>query len=501
MKFWSNKTFAQKVGILGIFGLGILLVAGVVGGVIEIPPYWKAECRLTTKNADEKAKAVGRVMGLSFTSRRAGPTLIDRVKSLFRHDGTEGIRFVGGQSELKKFEGKEDIWVTSYEVNCTYPPISILEPGQTIGKPPEHLPAYCHIPPAASPSPNPGCSSLPCPQATPSPTPAELDAKNFEGYLKNKQSTKYGSYLQSVGALRVGTDPNLTEFWATGFVIADRLFATSCHAMEPLFEKGEYGLPKPDANEHYTFNKQNKLWVDFGTGQLNPDQNAHKLVPAEFVDCSYQEGLDIALLSLDAADVPPPITLFYDEDFANKVDGVPAALITYADLSHPEDEITNEMYDSFVKQDANQDQYWSYRKFVMWEGIIATAQCKNVDYLLNTASTTVGSSGSPVLAVFKPTDSSHPKPLSNSLNKPLVIGVHKCCSAYFGEEDAYQEMPTIACAKLHRSPFNQDVSSKSILEESRFCTALSNGVQIEDYSGQKYELECSENMVKVKKKS
>jgi hypothetical protein len=116
-----------------------------------------------------------------------------------------------------------------------------------------------------------------------------------------------------------------------------------------------------------------------------------------------------------------------------------------------------------------------------------------VDYLLNTASTTVGSSGSPVLAVFKSP--------GNPLTKPLAIGVHKCCAAYFGEEDAYQEMPTISCAKLHRSPFNQDVSSKSILEEPRFCKLLKDHIQIEDYDGHTYHLECSEHAVTVKKNS
>jgi hypothetical protein len=500
MKFSSNKTFAQKVKILAIFGLGALLV---VGGAVEITQkYWKTECRLTTNDADAKEKALGIAMGLNFASQRAKPTLIDRLIRIFRPDGREGISFVGGQSEVRVFEGKEEVRVPSYEVNCMYPPFSIAEPGQTIGHPPNPLPAYCHIPPAASPSPSPGqpgCSPLPCAQATPSPTPPELDAKKFEEYLKNNESTKYGSYLQSVGALRVGADQNLTEFWATGFVIADHLFATSCHAMEPLFKKGEYGIPEPDANGNYTFNNENKLWVDFATGQLNPDKNAHNLVPATFIDCSYREGLDIALLSLNAADVPPPVTLFYDEDFANKVSIEVAALISYGDLSHPVDEITSEMYKSFIDQDTNPSQYWSYRKFVMWEGIIATAHCKDVDYLLNTASTTVGSSGSPVLAVFKPSDSqssAHYDPLK----KPLAIGVHKCCSAYFGEEDAYQELPAIPCAKLHRSPFNQDVSSKSILEEPRFCKLLSKTVEIEDYSGQKYQLECSEHAVTVKKK-
>jgi hypothetical protein len=492
MKFWSNKTFAQRVPILAVFSAGVLAV--VAGGVEITQRYWNTECRLITNDAYAKEKTLGGLMGLSF----ARPTKEASSRDRTSPGEPEEIFFVGGQSELKNFEGgSEKIRVLSYEVNCLYPPFSIAESGQTIGKPPKSLPAYCHIPPAAtaSPSPgNPGCSTSPCPEATPSPTPSDLAADKLQEYLKTSGGGKYGSYLQSVGALRVGSDQNLAEFWATGFVIADHLFATSCHAMDPLFKKGEYGFPEPDANGSYTFNAQNKLWVDFGTGQLNPDPNAHHLISATFVDCSYHEGLDIALLSLDAAaDVPSAVTIFYDGDFANKVSGKAAALIAYGDLSHPVDEITNEMYKSFIDQDASPGQYWSYRKFVMWEGIIATAQCNNVDYLLNTASTTVGSSGSPVLAVFKSP--------GNPLTKPLAIGVHKCCAAYFGEEDAYQEMPTISCAKLHRSPFNQDVSSKSILEEPRFCKLLKDHIQIEDYDGHTYHLECSEHAVTVKKNS
>jgi hypothetical protein len=63
-------------------------------------------------------------------------------------------------------------------------------------------------------------------------------------------------------------------------------------------------------------------------------------------------------------------------------------------------------------------------------------------------------------------------------------------------------LPAIPCAKLHRSPFNQDVSSKSILEEPRFCKLLNgHNVQIEDYDGKPYHLECSARAVAVKKGS
>jgi hypothetical protein len=503
MKFWSNKTFAQAM-IQAIFGVGVLAVVG--GGAALAVRYWDTECRLTTNNADAQENTLGDVMRLSFAPQPAKASLIDRIKRFFRPDEPEQTFFVGGQSDVKVFEGREQIRVLSYEVNCMYPPFSIVGAGQTIGHPPNPLPAYCHIPPAATPSPTsgkPDCSTSPCAQATPSPTPSELAPTKLEEYLKNSGGTKYVSDLQRVGALKVG-DKNLTEFWASGFVIADHVFATSCHAMEPLFEKGEYGTPKPGDDGKYKVSENTQLWVDFGIGQVIPDPNAdNNLISATFEDCSDQEGLDVALLSLDAkADVPPPVTIFYDEDFADKVSGKPAVLITYGDLSHPVDEITSEMYASFVNQDVSAGQYWAYRKFVMWEGIIGTAHCKNIDYLLNTASTTVGSSGSPVMAVFPASGSSQSNALPDPLKEPLAIGVHKCCAAYFGEEEAYQSLPAIPCAKLHRSPFNQDVSSKSILEEPRFCKLLNgHNVQIEDYDGKPYHLECSARAVAVKKGS
>ena len=222
-------------------------------------------------------------------------------------------------------------------------------------------------------------------------------------------------------------------------------------------------------------------------------------------------------------DVPPQVPLLYDENFNAAVTGKPAAPIAYGDLSHPIDQVTSEMYAPFVHTDLPKDpkiKEYVYRKFAMWDGIIETAKCDNVDYELDTASTTLGSSGALVLGIFK--DAVPPRqstssnktespgraetdalgePTFTSLPSPLAIGMHKCCAAYFGEEDAYGPPPTIPCASLHRTPFNQNVSSKSILEEPRFCKLLYQSVIIKDVEGDEYHLECSDQSVVVKKGS
>ena len=310
MRLWSERTIAQKVGILAVFGGTALAAAIAVGGGAMIGDgYWNKKCVTTSRQEDKEN--LGKVMRFEVPPAEAKKSLFARSEDRSSAQDSEEIKFVGGVRVTEPFEVKERIRVIEYASNCMYPPFSVNENGQSLGHPPVPMPAYCHISrPTASPAPTPTSTPTPEPTPTPkcyapncapptpsptpncvipycalpkpSPTPSGLSKDKLEKDLKRTGAPKYPSYLQSVGALKVGlpdkkmgsTDeknPSPKEFWATGFMIADHVFATTCHAMEPLFHKDELGnLTKTSDGRFEVRNEDVELFVDFGIGRTSP---------------------------------------------------------------------------------------------------------------------------------------------------------------------------------------------------------------------------------------
>ncbi len=516
------------VGILGVFG-------GVAAGVFSVVPgasilsirYWKSLCKINSQEYATNMNELRRKLGLSFVEE-------EKVRS------SRGHRLVPGPIIQGSFEGDPDqpIDLINYDIPCKYPPYSISQNDsgrQALDEQPKPLPKYCYeITPTPTPPPPPttkggstptataasaaspsataniSCHSYSCPTPTPVPSPIDVLGKTKvqSALEESNDGNTAPRILEAVGALKVRlTDSTGTadskadsEFWGTGFVIADHVFAITCHVLEPLFDKDKDGKP---IKNHGTFRLRRgvKLSVDFTPGYPNyahPDSTNE--VAANYIDCSRQTGLDVALLYLDptSPSVPMPVTLYFDD--LEYLEAKPVVLVSYIDLLHPLDEITNEMYQPFVdaKSDDGSHKYGPYWKFAMVDGIVAARRCVDVDMLLDLADTSVGSSGALVLSIFKEFDP-HPATESRKIETrkaPLVVGLHKCCAAYFGEEKGYDPPPDIPCAALHRTPINQDVSTVSILKDDTLLPILKlHDVKVENNDGR-----CLDEFSKCKKK-
>ena len=453
---------------------------------------------------------------------------------------------VPGPPVRSNFEGDPDdpIDVINYEIACRYPPLSVLPSGsgQVIGYAPAVLPAYCHSQqiyirtatsthgpnssfdssPTPCPSPTPSASRdysyKYCPSPSPSPVPSELSKEKLHD-LGSGPGTLLNIPLEAVGALTIhmNSHPNSdrskpsnrsdsgeksgsdkengtgeAEMWGSGFMIADHIFATSCHVLEPLFERdpGTGKLARDDKDNFVVKEElKEKLYVHFAPlyfdrlynlehsfSQMPKEQKeSYSLeLKATYLDCSHQSGLDVAFFTIIDPNklAPLPVTLFYarDKSDLNTFTAKPAVLITYVDLIHPLDEITSEMYHCFAdpKDQLCQpaptptpsptpsptplptppyQEHVSYGKFIMIDGIVMAESCGGVHLLLDTADTSVGASGALVLDIFKPRD-----PLYATRPVPLAVGLHKCCAAYFGEVSSYGPPSSLACAALKRTP-------------------------------------------------
>src|SRR5258708_36987741 len=84
----------------------------------------------------------------------------------------------------------------------------------------------------------------------------------------------------------------------------------------------------------------------------------------------------------------------------------------------------------------------------------------DLSLLLDTADTTMGESGSPVMD------------LTQFSGKPLVVGVHTCCAAYFKYQKAEPPEHALSASWLRRTYRNQDVSSWAILKDTALYKVL-----------------------------
>jgi hypothetical protein len=281
------------------------------------------------------------------------------------------------------------------------------------------------------------------------------------------------------------------ELWGTGFMIGNNIFATSCHVIAPLLKRDEYGNLQRDGNGNLQLglDANEKLVVNFTATDVpaNDKDDYHVNAP---VVCSSRDGLDIALLEVyptneGGTKLPDALPLFYGtiQDLM-KIDikywriGV---LIGYGDLLHPIDETTREMYQPYEK-------YKNYQgsdvKVAMLDGIITKELCDddNLDIILDTADTTVGESGAIVTDSLDWFDKESPT---------FVLGVHTCCSAYFGPVKYATPRVEPACARLKRTFHNQDISSWSILNDRTLCRILeTHKGQMVDPKGNKTDISC-----------
>jgi hypothetical protein len=131
---------------------------------------------------------------------------------------------------------------------------------------------------------------------------------------------------------------------------------------------------------------------------------------------------------------------------------------------------------------------YSYGKSNSAVGIVDAESCNKdgkLNLLLDTADTSVGASGALVLDVYKTID--HPR------RRPLALGLHKCCDAFFGTVNDYDQPEGLNCAVLERTPNNQDVTSNSIIKDPTLCYYLrAHSAWKSDDDGNESPVSCTE---------
>jgi hypothetical protein len=271
--------------------------------------------------------------------------------------------------------------------------------------------------------------------------------------------------------------------WSTGFVVADRVIATTCHALAPIMviENGERVLQVANDEE---------MVITFSSTIDGLHQERDCKISRKVLRCSAQEGLDIALLGIDEdsckedGDVPDQLSL-YDGDDVVPVIGMintpivaggvplptlkiaPLAVVAYGDVDHSVDSYIAELYGQYRDH--------RYDKFLLKDLALGRDECvkynprssgKGFSVLLDIANTTAGESGG-VLIDLEPSDVS-----GNGNGSGKVVGVHTCCSTFFSNEKGEPPRPELPCARLKRTFDNQAVSSWSILHDDVLCGVL-----------------------------
>jgi len=306
---------------------------------------------------------------------------------------------------------------------------------------PTQLPSSCT---SANPTKN------PTPRPTPTPPQSVLD--------KKKEILTLAQSVGRLGIRRQGTPPDKgADFWATGFLIAPDVIATTCHVMDPVMvvKNGKHELHL-DGEE---------LVVDFAWTTGDKDYT-YQCVINKVLGCSSRPGMDVALLGFDkgACQSPSrlgtlPSGLVLDTAEPQGIENDNFSLVGFADMNHPIDADTQDIYkpwkDTIKKADA---------QFVMGDQVPQVDKCggTQVEILLDFAITTIGESGA-VLTDLTKAES----------GKPLkVFGMHTCCSAFFKDEYGVPPKSSTACAQLRRTFDNQAISTWSIFKDPELCPVL-----------------------------
>jgi hypothetical protein len=304
----------------------------------------------------------------------------------------------------------------------------------------------------------------------------------------------------------------------TGFLIAPGTFAVSCHVIAPVLKV------HPDLNLDYP----EKLVVDFETTRYSLD-HTKEIDVTGFLGCSKKNGLDVALIDIcpridptkpkAKCDMPsasePQYSLQLLWGGPKNIDEIKtefSIVVGYPDFNHFIDPVKRAIYapwannykdvsinkaDTYKDASAKKYDYYNYGKFLLIDGVEDEDDCDDdLGIVLDTVSTTVGESGSVVIDLheltFKkgtPRDKNGWKDVDP--RKPVVVGMHTCCSAY--SEKDYGKPPEfdLPCARLHRTFHNQDISSWSILKDHTLCPLLQDrGVHVVDMKDQPVDLAC-----------
>lgn len=305
----------------------------------------------------------------------------------------------------------------------------------------------------------------------------------------------------------------------TGFLIAPGTFAVSCHVIAPVLKD------HPDLKLDYP----EKLVVDFQTTRYSFDLTKEIDVTG-FLGCSRKNGLDVALIDIcprrdprtpkPKCDVPsatePPYSLQLLLDSPKNITEIKTEFsiaVGYPDFNHFIDPLKRVIYapwannykggsinnaGAYKDASGSKHNYYNYGKFLLIDGVEDEDECdSDLGIVLDTVSTTVGESGSVVIDLHEPvkaTGSFDPKngwPDVYPRKKPVVVGMHTCCSSYFENDYGKPPEANLPCARLRRTFHNQDISSWSILKDRTLCPLLRDrGVHVVDIKDQRVDLAC-----------
>lgn len=319
----------------------------------------------------------------------------------------------------------------------------------------------------------------PCPRPTPTPSPSPLPSPTPPPASIKNNSPLILEMAKSVGRLgirRTGSDA-YPSFWGTGFLVAPDVIMTACHVMDPIMRiKGGEQHLNLDGEELFINFRWQKM---VNTEEYDYD---YQCPIKDVLACSSRPGVDVALLSFDntkcdpKAPLPDPLTLDTKEPkpTVKSKDKLNAcamgtgkncmAMVAYADIDHPIDAPTNDVYKVY------QDKKYSDFQFVMNDDVAEVAECdksdqSKVDIMMDVATTTVGESG----GVLTYLDQLVTKKDKGYLK---ASGMHTCCSAFFKYDYELPPAPETACARLARTLDNQAISTWSVLQDRKLCRIL-----------------------------
>jgi hypothetical protein len=245
--------------------------------------------------------------------------------------------------------------------------------------------------------------------------------------------------------------------WGTAIQLADNAVLTSCHVLESLVDDtGNLSLGN------------DKLFVDFGERTDRFDYRQRQVKSVLYL--SQTDGFDIAVLELYPA-ASSQQKQKQKASFMNSIvwglpeipDGQEVAVIGYPDFHHFLDPCAEAAFDPYKTQgDA---------KFVSLGCAFPPPQsdaCNKeakedavlFDTLFHTATTTMGESGSILVA--------------RSVKPPTIIGVHICCS-YPQNPASTQYTPPpskLKCANVKRTQYNQAISLCSLFKDQKLLNKL-----------------------------
>jgi hypothetical protein len=329
------------------------------------------------------------------------------------------------------------------------------------------------------PGDNPPCrrSTLPTPSPSPSRPPSASPSRTPPQSIQDKRDPilEMAKSVGRLGIRRTGSTA-YPSFWGTGFLVAPDVIMTACHVMDPIMrvEGGEQHLHLDGEELFINFKWQKKI------GDVLADYD-YQCPIKDVLTCSSRPGVDVALLSFDKAQCDPkdplPDALILDtkepHPTTQDIEKLNAcamgkgkdcmAMVAYADIDHPIDAPTNDVYKVY------KDKTYGDFQFVMNDDVATVAECdksdkSKVDIMMDIATTTVGESGGVLTYLDQ---------LVTDKKLLIVSGMHTCCSAFFKyEQDEHPPASDTACARLSRTLDNQAISTWSVLQDRKLCRIL-----------------------------